>query len=65
MDEGKKQKLVERYCFKTFDDSQWVENFRMSRGVFLIVCQQLKPHLQRSSAVREALTTEHRVAVAI
>ena len=51
---------------RTFSDDQWMENFRMTKATFEILCDNLRssfPDLARS--VREPIQLDHRVAIAV
>ena len=49
-----------------YGDGWWRENLRMSRETFHVVCDQLRPHIQRQSTTfREPVSVEARVAVTI
>lgn len=49
-----------------YGDSWWVENLRMSRETFVILCDELRPHLERQrTQFREPVSVETRVAVTI
>ncbi|XP_013383945.1 protein ANTAGONIST OF LIKE HETEROCHROMATIN PROTEIN 1-like [Lingula anatina] len=51
---------------RTYTESQWVENFRMSQGTFRLLCDRLRPQLQRQNTImRQAISVELQVAVAI
>ena len=50
----------------TFSDDQWMENFRMTKATFEILCDDL--HLSfpdQARSVREPLQLDHRVAIAV
>ena len=39
--------------------SEWRENFRMSKEIFMSLCDELRPFLQKqSTAMRDALSVE-------
>ena len=46
----------------TFSDDQWMENFRMTKATFEILCDDLRPSFR---SVREPLQLDHRVAIAV
>ena len=49
-----------------YGDSWWRENQRMSKETFEIICNELRPHLQRQETrFRHPVTVEVRVAVTI
>ena len=50
---------------KSFNEEDWLENFRMSRGTFLYLCAELKSLEKRDSAMRRAISLEQRVATAL
>lgn len=48
------------------DQRLWLENFRMSKGTFNFVCQELSPYLcRRDTNFRKAIKVEKRVAMCI
>ena len=50
----------------SFQETDWLENFRMGKDTFMYICNQLGPHLRRQHTVmREPITLEKRIAVAI
>ncbi|XP_061444666.1 uncharacterized protein LOC133366041 [Rhineura floridana] len=51
---------------ETWDDNQWLQNFRMRKSTFLELCGQLSPALQRQKTrMRIPLSVEKRVAIAL
>ncbi|XP_053218796.1 uncharacterized protein LOC128400548 isoform X2 [Podarcis raffonei] len=51
---------------QTWDDSQWLQNFRMRKATFLELCARLSPALQRQKTrMRVPLSVEKRVAIAL
>ena len=50
----------------TFDDKDWLENFRMRKEMFMYICNQLRPHIGRKDTImRKSISVEKRVAVMI
>ncbi|CAM5109052.1 unnamed protein product, partial [Eretmochelys imbricata] len=53
-------------CLQVWDDSQWLQNFRMCKGTFMELCDLLSPALKRmNTKMRAALTVEKQVAIAL
>ena len=51
---------------ESFDDDQWIENFRMTKETFSILCRELRPSLvSEATPVREPLDLDHKVAIAV
>ena len=51
---------------ETFTERDWMENFRVSRSTFYILCEQLTPYIQRrDTQLRRAISVEHRVAITL
>lgn len=51
---------------ETWDDHQWLQNFRMRKSTFLELCSRLAPALQRQKTrMRVPLSVEKRVAIAL
>ena len=49
-----------------YGDRWWWENLRMSRETFMVLCDKLRPHLERETTrFREPVSVEARVAVTI
>ena len=49
-----------------FSASDWLENFRMSHGMFQYICTKLKPIVEKKNSVmRQAIPLEQRVAIAL
>ncbi|XP_065427403.1 uncharacterized protein LOC135976296 [Chrysemys picta bellii] len=56
----------DRIVLQVWDDSQWLQNFRMRKGTFMELCDLLSPALKRQNTrMRAALTVEKRVAIAL
>ena len=54
----------EYIVLNTFDDYDWKENFRMSRETFRVLCNQLKPIIERKTTkLRESISVEKRLAI--
>ena len=50
----------------TLCDDQWVENFRMTKTTFEILCNDLRPSFpDQARSVREPLQLDRRVAIAV
>ena len=50
----------------TFTDRDWIENFRVSKKTFYMLCDKLKPSIQRSNAqLRKSICVEQRVAITL
>ena len=48
------------------EDSLWLENFRLSRGTFEFVCQNISANLLRQDTrFRKAVSVEKRVAICL
>ena len=55
-----------RIAMVSFQENDWLENFRMGKDRFLYVCNQLRPHLRRQRTVmRQPIPVEKSIAVAI
>ncbi|CAM4688667.1 unnamed protein product [Lepidochelys kempii] len=51
---------------RVWDDSQWLQNFRMHKGTFMELCDLLSSALKRmNTKMRAALTVEKQVAIAL
>ncbi len=51
---------------KTFDDNEWVNNFRLSKSTFNFLCDELRPYLQKENTrFRQAISVRKRIAVAL
>jgi hypothetical protein len=48
-----------------WDDSEWKRNFRVSRETFRYLCTVLQHHMQHTSAIREVISVEKRVAITL
>ena len=56
----------ERVVLGTFTDRDWIENFRVSKKTFYMLCDKLKPSIQRSNAqLRKSICVEQRVAITL
>ena len=50
----------------TFSGDQWMENFRMTKVTFEILCDDLHPSFpDQARSVREPLQLDHRVAIVV
>ena len=50
----------------SFNDRDWIENFRMQKSTFMYTCNLLRPHIQKKDTImRCAITVEKRVAVTL
>lgn len=51
---------------QTFTEQDWIENFRLSRSTFHMLCEKLKPFLKRQDTqLRQCICVEHRVAITL
>ena len=51
---------------RTFTERDWIENFRVSKETFYLLCDKLWPHIRRKDThLRMSITVEHRVAITI
>ena len=51
---------------ETFDDDQWIENFRMKREIFASLCRDLEASLAPSDhAVRDVVDVQKQVAITL
>ena len=51
---------------RSFSDSDWLENFRMSKATFLYVCDEIRSTIKKEDTVmRNAIPVEKRVALTI
>ncbi|CAM5085698.1 unnamed protein product, partial [Eretmochelys imbricata] len=56
----------DRIVLQVWDDSQWLQNFRMRKGTFMELCDLLSPALQcKNTKMRAALTVHKQVAIAL
>ena len=55
----------DRIVSQSFNEGDWLENFRMSRGTFLYLCAELKSLEKRDTVMRRAIPLEQRVAIAL
>uniref|UniRef100_A0A8C5S4P5 DDE Tnp4 domain-containing protein n=1 Tax=Laticauda laticaudata TaxID=8630 RepID=A0A8C5S4P5_LATLA len=67
---GKDERTItewwDRTVLETWDDGEWLQNFRMSKATFLNLCARLSPALQRQKTrMRIPLSVEKRVAIAL
>ncbi|XP_003389956.1 PREDICTED: protein ANTAGONIST OF LIKE HETEROCHROMATIN PROTEIN 1-like [Amphimedon queenslandica] len=52
--------------FSTFTNDQWMENFRMSKTTFVMICNELRSSLKKSSTtMRQPIPVEKRVAISL
>ena len=50
----------------SFNDEQWMANFRMSRRTFTHLCNQIRPEIaRRNTRLRCAIRVEKRVAITL
>ena len=50
----------------TFSDNQWMENFRITKATYEILCDDLRPSFpDQARSIREPLQLDHRVAIAV
>ena len=51
---------------ETFDENDFMQNFRMNKPTFLYICEQLHSELQHSNTVmRKSISVKKRVAVTL
>ena len=51
---------------RTFQDKDWVENFRMSKATFTYICNTIKETIEKEDTnMRKACAVEKRVAIAL
>ena len=51
---------------ETFEDKDWVENFRMRKETFNYLCHQLRPSIKRKTTImRSPIPVEKRVAITL
>ena len=68
---GKKNVLLtgdwfDHIVLQTFDDDQWIENFRMKRETFASLCRDLEAILAPSDhAVRDVVDIQKQVAITL
>nr|XP_028576340.1 protein ANTAGONIST OF LIKE HETEROCHROMATIN PROTEIN 1-like [Podarcis muralis] len=56
----------ERVVLETWQPSQWLQGFRMTKDTFLALCEELRPELQRqTTTMRAPLSVEKRVGIAL
>ena len=48
-----------------WSDEEWKQNFRVSRETFKVLCNKLKPSLERRMVTRQPLLVEQRIAVTL
>ncbi|XP_071044624.1 putative nuclease HARBI1 [Parasteatoda tepidariorum] len=56
-------KWFEKTVLQHYDDSRWKETFRINRSTFTIICDFLRPHLQKKKVVRDVFSVEVGIAV--
>ena len=50
----------------TFGDDKWMENFRLTKATFQILCDDLRPSFpDQARSVREPLQLDHRVTIVV
>ena len=49
----------------TFTDRDWIENFRVSKKTFYMLCDKLKPSIQRSNTQLQKSICVERVAITL
>ena len=53
-------------AFATFDDSQWYDNFRVSRDTFQFICSHVQNLIRRKDTrLRKCVSVESRVAITL
>ena len=56
----------DRIVMASFNNRDWIENFRMQKCTFMYICNLLRPHIQKKDTImRCAITVEKRVAVTL
>ena len=56
----------DRIVMASFNNRDWIENFRMQKSTFMYICNLLRPHIQKKDTImRCAITVEKRVAVTL
>ena len=56
----------EDVVLQSFQDHDWIENFRVSRNTFLYLCNQLKPAIEKQNTyMRQCVSLERRVAITL
>ena len=51
---------------QTFTEEDWVENFRLSRTTFHMLCEKVRPFLKRQNTqFRQCICVEHRLAITL
>ena len=56
----------EDVVLQSFEEHDWLENFRVSRGTFQYLCQQLRPALEKQNTVmRKSISVDRRVAITL
>lgn len=56
----------DRIVMASFNDRDWIENFRMQKSTFMYLCNLLRPHIQKQDTImRCAITVEKRIAVTL
>ena len=56
----------EDVVLQSFQDHDWIENFRVSRNTFLYLCNQLKPAIEKQNTyMGQCVSLERRVAITL
>ena len=56
----------EYVVLRSFNPSDWIENFRVSKEPFLYLCGKLQPYIEHhDTRLRKAICVEHRVAITL
>ena len=51
---------------RTFDEKDWLENFRMGKDTYMYICNELREHIKKKDTfMRQSISVEKRVAVTI
>lgn len=51
---------------RTFTESDWIENFRISRQTFVFICEKLRPSIERQNTrFRKSVSVEKRLAITL
>lgn len=49
-----------------FTERDWIENFRVSKETFKLLCDKLRPHIERKTThLCKPIAVEHRVAITV
>ena len=63
---GRTQDWWDNFIREVAVPEEWKENFRMSRGSFMKLCDKLRPHIQkRTTNMRSPVEVERQVALTL